>query len=124
MPLFVDIDMKMRGHPVKRDTLFVVDSQAVANSIKMIVLTNYYERPFNAELAGNITALLFDLTDSETASSAEERVKEVLQKYEPRCDIIAVTGSLGEHDLKLTIQFRIKNSTEVNSTSISLKLTR
>lgn len=124
MAMYIDIDMKMRGHPIKKDLLYVTDAQAVANSIKMLVLTNYYERPFGAEKGGNITALLFELTDTETSSSAEERVKDVIQKYESRCEIISVTGDLSDNELKISIQFRILNSTTVNTTSVTLKLTR
>ena len=124
MPLFLDIDMKMRGHPVKKDTVFVTDAQAVSNSIKMLVLTNYYERPFNSELGGNITALLFELADEDTSGSAESRVTELLQKYEPRCEIVSVQAENCDHTLVVSINFRIINSTQVNTTSISLKLTR
>jgi len=124
MPLYKDLDMKMRGHPVKKDLLFVVDSQAVANSIKMIVMTNFYERPFNNEFGGNVRALLFDLADSETAASAEERIKNVLDTWEPRCSVVSVVADSDDHTLRITIQFRLQNKSEVNSTTISLRLTR
>ena len=122
--LYKDIDLKLRGHPVKKDLLFIVDSKAVTESIKMIVNTNFYERPFNSEFGGNIRALLFELADGDTAAVAKDRIISTIEKWEPRAVIEDVTAFIEDHILTVVIRFRLQNKTEVSQVDIRLRVIR
>lgn len=124
MFLYKDLDSKFRGHPVKKDLLNVTDAQAVANSVKMIVMTNFYERPFNAKFGGNVRGLLFELADEDSAAVVKERVKSTIEKWEPRAVVIDVQSQLYENELRVLVHFRLLNRTEVNQTEITLRTAR
>ena len=124
MFLYKDLDSKFRGHPVKKDLLYVTDAQAIANSIKMIVMTNFYERPFNAKFGGNVRGLLFELADEDTASVVKDRVKSTIEKWEPRAVVEDVQTKLSDTELMVTIHFRLLNRLEVNRTEITLRTAR
>lgn len=124
MSLYKDLDSKFRGHPVKKDLLYVTDAQAVANSVKMIVMTNFYERPFNSRFGGNVRGLLFELADSDSALVIKDRVKGAIEKWEPRAVVLDVQAQLVENELKVSVHFRLLNKTEVNRTEITLRTVR
>lgn len=125
MSLYIDFDSKFRGHPVKKDLFLVTDSQSVANSIKMIVMTNFYERPFNSQFGGNLSGLLFELADEDAAGTVKERIKFTLQKWEPRAQIEDIQSvTIGDHELQVSVFFRLLNKTEVNRTDITLRVAR
>ena len=60
---FRDLDLSFNIHPVRKDVNVHKSERAVINSIKNLVLTNHYERPFQPELGSNIRRLLFENVD-------------------------------------------------------------
>lgn len=124
MSLYKDLDSKFRGHPVKKDLLYVTDAQAVANSVKMIVMTNFYERPFNSRFGGNVRGLLFELADNDSTLVIKDRVKGAIEKWEPRAVVLDVQAQLVENELRVSVHFRLLNKTEVNRTEITLRTVR
>jgi len=62
---YSDLDLNFTIHPVKKDINRHVGDMAVINSIKNLVLTNHYERPFQPDIGSNIRRLLFENMDTE-----------------------------------------------------------
>lgn len=122
--LYRDLDLKMRGHPVKQDLFWVTDAQAVSNSIKMLINTNFYERPFNSDMGANLRALLFELADEDTEGVAKDRAKRAIERWEPRAVIESISSRLIEHTITVQIRFRLVNSSTVNTTTIALRVLR
>ena len=55
-----DLDLNFNIHPLKKDINKNLDEIAVVNSIKNIVSTNFYEKPFSITLdSGRILILIF-----------------------------------------------------------------
>ena len=65
---------------------------AVINSIKNLVLTNHYERPFQPDIGSNIRRLLFENMDTITASSIETEIEQTILNYEPRARISRINA--------------------------------
>lgn len=122
--LYKGIDLRMLGHPVKKDVFFTTDTTCVNNSLKMIVYTNYYERPFNSSFGSNIRALLFELADEDTSSVVRDRLISAIQKWEPRVVIEDVRSSVVENSLDVSIYYRIQNKAEVTKVDVRLRLNR
>jgi len=71
---FSDLDLNFKLHPVKKDINIHLNELAITNSIKNLVLTNHYERPFQPNVGSNIRRLLFDNLDSITAANIEREI--------------------------------------------------
>jgi phage baseplate assembly protein W len=110
---FRDLDLNFTIHPVKKDINTHKNEFAVINSIKNLVLTNHYERPFQPEIGSNIRRLLFENVDSVVASQIEREITEVIGNFEPRAQVsqVVVIPSPDENTYKVILEFFIINST-------------
>jgi phage baseplate assembly protein W len=90
---FKDISMSFQNNPVNYDLIALKNENAIARSIKNLVLTDQGERPFQNFLGSRISTLLFDNIDQFTASAIESEVRFVINTYEPRVKIIEVAAA-------------------------------
>jgi hypothetical protein len=86
--------------------------RAVINSIKNLVLTNHYERPFQPELGSNIRRLLFENVDSVMAAQIEREIEETVENFEPRAQISKVTAIAApdENKYEIVMEFFVINN--------------
>ena len=81
---YTDIDLNIRPHPSSGDLVVKQDKDAVKRSIRNIMLTNHYERPFKPNFGANLRSLLFELADDITKMEIRQQIVEALQNFEPR----------------------------------------
>jgi phage baseplate assembly protein W len=83
------------------------------NSIKNLILTNHYERPFQPNIGSNVRRLLFENMDTITATTLEQEIKQTIQNYEPRATIsaIAVSPDYENNGFKVYMEFYVVNRT-------------
>lgn len=111
---FRDLDLNFTIHPVRKDINVYKNEFAIINSIKNLVLTNHYERPFQPEIGSNIRRMLFEQVDSITAAQIEREITEVIGNFEPRAQVSRVDAvpSPDENLYKIRLEFFIINSSE------------
>jgi len=109
---FRDLDLNFTIHPVKKDINTHKNEYAVINSIKNLVLTNHYERPFQPDLGSGIRRLLFEPVDSIVAAQIEKEITDVIGNFEPRAEVSKVVASPtpDENGFKVYLEFFIINS--------------
>ena len=90
---FVDLDLNFTLHPIRKDINLLTDQLAIATSMKNLLLTNHYERPFRPDVGSNIRRLLFEPLDSITSGSLQREITETLANFEPRVNVTKVTVS-------------------------------
>jgi phage baseplate assembly protein W len=112
--IYSDLDLAFGIHPVYKDVLPINDIDAVKNSIKNLVLTNKYERPFQPDLGGNVSALLFENGNAFTAYEIQERIADLIEKYETRVEdvIVTVVDDIDANAYHVTIRFTVINNTD------------
>lgn len=115
---FKDLDLNFKIHPVKKDINTHKNEFAVINSIKNLILTNHYERPFQPDLGGNIRRLLFEQVDSLTAAQLEREISDVIGNFEPRAQVsrVEAIAAPDENKYQIYLEFFIIN----NSAPISI----
>jgi phage baseplate assembly protein W len=122
---YSDLDLSFTIHPTLNDIIPLIDLDAIKNAVKNLVLTNYFERPFQPSLGGNVRALLFEPVDNLTAIALKEEITELIVKHEPRVDKVEVTvkDQRDTNRYHITVGFRVKNA---NSTvdDLNFYLTR
>ena len=84
---FSDIDLSFTRNLVTSDVVQIEDVIAVKRSVKNLVQTNFYERPFQPELGCGIRELLFENFTPMTKVFLERKIEEVLINYEPRIQL-------------------------------------
>lgn len=111
---FKDLDLNFTIHPIKKDINVHSDHYAVINSLKNLVMTNFYERPFQPELGCNLRRLLFENVDMIVASNIEHVIEETVKNYEPRVEIknIIALPDPDNNKYNIEIQFYIVNISE------------
>tara|TARA_B110000858_G_C17809649_1_gene480375 strand:+ start:768 stop:1193 length:426 start_codon:yes stop_codon:yes gene_type:complete len=87
---FSDIDLNFTRNTVTSDVVVVEDVIAVKRSVKNLVQTGYYERPFNPELGCGIRELLFENFTPMTKVFLQKKIEEVLKNFEPRIELTSV----------------------------------
>jgi len=113
---FIDLDLNFNIHPIRKDINVHKREFAVINSIKNLVLTNHYERPFQPELGSNIRRLLFENVDSVMAAQIEREIEETILNFEPRAQVSKVTAIATPDENKYAVQlefFLINNSNPI-----------
>jgi phage baseplate assembly protein W len=109
---FRDLDLSFNIHPIRKDVNIHKNEFAVINSVKNLILTNHYERPFQPELGSNIRRLLFENVDSIIAAQIEREIEETVLNFEPRVQISRVTAvpSPDENRYGVQMEFFIINN--------------
>lgn len=82
--IYSDFDLSFAANPVTGDLAKKYDVNAVKQSLKTLVLTRYYERPFQPKLGSPIYGLLFENVDIITANRLQIELEILINKYEPR----------------------------------------
>jgi phage baseplate assembly protein W len=111
--IYSDIDFTFTRKPVTNDIALSYDEMAVIRSVRNLLLTNHYERPFNPDLGSNINALLFEPISPVTSSSLESEIQSVIQSYEPRAELksVVVIANPDQNAYEVTLEFYIQNAT-------------
>ena len=109
---FKDLDLNFTIHPIRKDINTHKNEYAIINSVKNLVLTNHYERPFQPEIGSNIRRLLFENVDAITAAQIEREITETVENFEPRVQVSKVTASADpdNNGYKVTLEFFVINN--------------
>jgi phage baseplate assembly protein W len=111
---------------VTNDIALSFDEMAVIRSVRNLLLTNKFERPFNPELGSNINALLFEPISDNTSASLQSEIENVVNNYEPRALLrdITVFANPDKNAYEVTITFYIENATLPTTVTILLERNR
>ena len=121
-----DFDFSFTRNPVTNDIKTLTDTQAVKTSVKNIIMTSFYERPFQADFGGGIRRLLFEPMTPVLLVNIKERIEVAIKNHEPRADVyeVVVNGNPDRNSIDISIYFRLINGSEIIDLSISLERTR
>jgi len=106
---FRDIDLDFNRNAVTNDVAVVEDVVAVKRSVRNLIQTNFYERPFHPELGCGIRELLFENFTPMTKIFLQRKIEEVLINYEPRINLqnVAVDDDQDRNRLVVDIYFYV-----------------
>lgn len=116
---YTDIDINMTTHPQSKDLVLKYDINAIKRSVRNLISTNFYERPFKPGLGINLRGMLFEL-DSTPSIALEDDIKDVIMSFEPRVDILNVSAQTTGNTLNVLLNFAIKNDPRPQDLTISL----
>lgn len=83
-PDYRDLDLDFLAHPTTKDVVRKTGEDAIKRSVRNLVMSNFYERPFRSNLGSNVRGLLFENATPLTAIYIKDAVREVINNFEPR----------------------------------------
>ena len=121
-----DLDLSLTLHPIRKDIMPLRDDAALRNSIKNLLLTNFYERPFNMGIGANMRALLFEPADSITRIAIRDNIARTISDHEPRVELIyiKVDDQADSNAYNIIVKFRIKEYDTEDKVEIVLRRIR
>ena len=123
---FKDLDLDFTRNVVTNDVVKIEDVNAVKRSVKNLIQTNNYERPFHPELCCGIRELLFENFTPLTGIFIRRKVEEVITNYEPRARLsqVTVNEQPDRNGIEVTVYFYVMNIPEPVSVSTLLQRIR
>ena len=88
--IFSDLDLSFIAHPITGNVGRKTNRESVRQSVKSLILTDYFERPFKSDIGCSIRYFLFELFTPPVKQQMERAIKEVIKNYEPRADVLEV----------------------------------
>ena len=88
--VYKDLNLNFTTNPVTSDVTTVTDVNAVKRSVRNLLLTNHYDRPFHPEIGSNVQALLFENFGPITANQLTRTIEEMIANFEPRARVESV----------------------------------
>lgn len=89
-PTYSDFSTTFLEHPVRRELAVITNENAIKQSIRNLVQTDFYERPFEPTKGCGIRGLLFEPISPQTAGAIEDAVRTAIENWEPRARIRSV----------------------------------
>ena len=122
---YLDIDLTFAKRP-SGDIYKKRDAAAVKQSIKNLLLTDFYEKPFQPFFGGNLRAMLFELADEDTEDEVEENIINAINKYEPRAEILTISVNVlpDQNDMRVSVYFKIISTEETVTFTTNLSRLR
>ena len=123
---YKDLDLDFTRHPVTNDVVKIEDVNAVKRSVRNLVNTQFYERPFHPELGCGVRELLFENFSPLTGIFIRRKVQEVLDNYEPRARVsgISVNEQPDRNAIDVQVNFYVLNLPNPVSVTTTLQRIR
>ena len=106
---FRDFSLTFEKNAVTNDILALKNEAAIKESVKNIVLYNFYEKPFDPFFGGNVVGLLFENSTPTMVLEVKNRIEQSIEIHEPRVTAVSVDVDFQEdrNELNCKINYLI-----------------
>lgn len=123
---FVDISLSFEPNPITNDLTVLLDSRAINNSLKNLILIAPTEVPFDRDIGSSVREYLFDLIDIGTAGLLQVEIERSIRFGEPRVELqkVVVDPRPDQNVFMVSIFYKIVGYEEIFSVEQILEPTR
>lgn len=123
---FSDLDLSFIAKPSTKDIYKKLDENAIKQSVKNLVMTSHYERPFHPEIGSPVMALLFENEGPMLQAMLQRAITQVIENFEPRVRLLSVKvfSNIDNNAVDVSITFTIINTTAPVTVDFTLQRTR
>lgn len=126
--IFSDLDLKFQVHPITGDVPLLKNVDAIKRSVKNLVLTNRFDKPYQPSIYGGVLESLFENFDPLLVMQLRTNIQTVLQ-FEPRIKDVKVNaqqvvGELDKNGININIEFTPINALTTVSVDVFLQRIR
>ena len=125
-PDYSDLDLDFIMHPTTKDVVRKFGPDAIKRSVRNLILTNFYDKPFRSGVGSNATRLLFENMTPLTNNFLKDAIIEVITNYEPRVEIysVEVEFDYDNNGYNATLNYIILNNNSKITTTVFLERIR
>jgi|TARA_B100002003_G_scaffold224652_1_gene230140 phage baseplate assembly protein W len=107
-----DLDLFFSRKLGSADVNTLTDVTAVKRSVRNLILTNHYEKPFHPEIGSGVRETLFELMTPMTSFILTKKIENVIETYEPRVTLVGVRAlpNLDRNEYEVSIEFYVVNA--------------
>lgn len=108
---YKDFDLSFTKHPLTNDLAVKKGVAAVNQSVKNLIQTAFYERPFQPTLGSQARSLLFETADAITISNMRRVINEVINNHEPRVRVknIVIRDMTDSNAYAIELRYEMKD---------------
>ena len=123
---YTDIDFNFAMNPATGDVTKKTNVEAVKQSVRNLLCTKLYERPFQPDLSSQIYDLLFEPFTASTRYALDKVIRNLLTTYEPRIEIndINIVDRQEQNALEISLTFTVIALAITTTFSVSLERIR
>ena len=109
--IYKDLNLAFEQNTATKDIQKIKDIEAVKRSVRNLINTNHYEKPFHPEIGSNLRAMLFELMTPQMNHVISKQIENLINNYEPRCNLVQVFTQpmLERNGYSVQISFRVQN---------------
>ena len=109
---FSDLDLLFQAHPYTSDVNRKFNLEAIKASVKNLILTKNYERPFHPEIGTQVTNMMFENYSPILRNTIEKSIMMSIERFEPRVRMISVDiiENQDTNEIMVDITFAPKNT--------------
>lgn len=124
--IYSDFDNLFITNPITKQLNRKTNRDAVKQSVKNLVLTDFYERPFQSGIGCNIRGYLFEPFTSHLQEQIKQTILDTIENYEPRAKVldVLVEDRLDLNAISLTVAFEVLNDPDAVLLDVLLERVR
>ena len=105
---FRDFGIGMKSNPNTEDFSVVKNENAIKQSMKNLLLTQFGERPFQPNTGSRVRSMLFENFDIFMIEGLNDEIRNTLKRLEPRVIVNDVRCNVGnDNELQVEIDYTI-----------------
>lgn len=125
-PVYRDLDLSFRKHPLTGDVSTFTDEDAVKSAIRNLVRIARYEKPFQPNLFSPVYELLFEPISEPSSSILSDKLLYLIKTLEPRIQKVQVKAVpvFDENRYDVTINYEIKKIQSQQTLELTIPVER
>jgi phage baseplate assembly protein W len=106
---FKDISLSLKRNPLNKDIVVLKNENAIARSLRNLVLTLKGEKFFEPEIGCSVNTILFENLSLDLARRVKSEIERIIESNEPRVELVDViaTPNYDEGSLDITIKYLV-----------------
>jgi len=123
---YTDFNLLFTTNPATGDLTKKSDEEAIKASVRNLIQTKNFERPFHPEIGSQIYSLVFENFSPVIAQVMKKTIFDTIEKFEPRVSVtdVRIQERPDSNELSVDIQFLINSSDKLVTLKTSIQRVR
>ena len=112
--IYKDLNLGFQKNTATKDIQKLTDVEAVKRSVRNLINTNHYEKPFHPEIGSNLRAMLFENITPQMTHALSKQIDLLIRNFEPRARLVQINVQpfIERNGYRAQISFFVVNTPE------------